>query len=242
MTTAGSTVRRVTAIRHVAFEDLGSFAEVLEQERFEIDYVEATRLDDLDPLAADLWVVLGGPIGAYEEREYPFLAHELALLERRMAQNLPTLGICLGCQLMARALGARVYLGPRKEIGWAPLRLTPEGRASCLGHLGDAPVLHWHGDTFDLPPGAVRLASTDICDNQAFSVGSAILGLQFHIEATASGLEDWFIGHASEIAATPLVEVPSLRADAKVYAPSLRELGQQGLRAWLKDTGLATPS
>lgn len=242
MTMAGNAVRTVTAIRHVAFEDLGSFTQVLEEGHFRIDYIDATRLGSLDPFAADLLVVLGGPIGAYEEREYPFLAAEVALLERRMAQNLPTLGICLGCQLMARALGARVYAGPREEIGWAPLRLTDEGRASCLGHLGDAPVLHWHGDTFDLPAGAIRLASTDVCDNQAFSLGPAILGLQFHIEATGAGLEDWFIGHASEIAATSGVDVLSLRADTQLHAPALEDSGQQAFRQWLVNAGLVTRS
>ena len=150
--------------------------------------------------AADLLVVLGGPIGAYEEELYPFLADELRVIERRLAAGRPVLGICLGSQLMARALGARVYPGTGKEIGWAPLQLTAAGRDSCLAPLGGgAPVLHWHGDTFDLPKGASLLASTPRYKNQAFAWQRHGLALQCHIEATAAGLERWYIGHACEI-------------------------------------------
>ena len=163
------------AVRNVAFEDLGSFERVLADRGYRVAYADA-GLDDLgalDPLGPDLLVVLGGPIGAYEEARYPFVLDELRLLEKRLAADLPTLGVCLGGQLIARALGARVYPGGQKEIGWAPLVLTDEGRGSCLRHLApeETPVLHWHGDTFDLPRGAVRLASTEAYENQAFSWG-----------------------------------------------------------------------
>ena len=177
---------------------------------FDVRYVEAAGdLSDVDGLEPALMIVLGGPIGAYEDAIYPFLKHELRFLERRLAADRPTLGICLGAQLMARALGARVYAGPRKEIGWAPLTLTPEGRRSPLDRLagrGEA-VLHWHGDTFDLPVGAVRLASTALYENQAFAWRQSAMALQFHPEVTAPGLEPWFVGHAYEIAATPGIEV-----------------------------------
>jgi len=130
----------------------------------------------------DLVVVLGGPIGAYEQEDYPFIADEIAILRARVAANRPTLAICLGAQILAQALGARVYAGT-KEIGWAPLKLTEAGQRSVLRDIGrDAtPVLHWHGDTFDLPDGADRLASTPECANQAFSLG-ATLAVQFHPE------------------------------------------------------------
>ncbi len=152
--------RTAAAIRHVAFEDLGSFAPVLEAAGYTVRYLEAA--DGLASPAvaeeADLLVVLGGPIGAYEDDAYPFLADELRLLERRLAAGRPLLGICLGAQLIARALGASVYPGAVKEIGWSPVRLTDAGESSCLRHLGRGiSVLHWHGDTFDLPAGATRL-------------------------------------------------------------------------------------
>ncbi len=232
--------KRTLAIRHLAFEDLGTLAPVLERRGHEIVCREASQ-DDLaaiDPLAPDLLVVLGGPIGVYESAAYPFLEDEIRLLERRLAAHRPTLGICLGGQLIARALGARVYPGPAKEIGWAPLALTEAGTASPLRHLGDNPVLHWHGDTFDLPAGAALLASTPAFENQAFVWGERVLALQFHIEVTATGLERWFVGHAAEIAATPGVEVPMLRADSRRWAPPLEPLADRVFREWLDAVGV----
>jgi GMP synthase (glutamine-hydrolysing) len=127
-------MRLALVIRHVACEDLGNLAQVLQQRGLLVWYVEAGRddLGQLNPLAPEVLIVLGGPIGVYQEQHYPFLTDELRVLERRLAADLPTLGICLGAQLMARALGARVYAGPRKEIGWSPLHLSEAGRWSCL--------------------------------------------------------------------------------------------------------------
>ena len=232
---------RVLAVRHVAFEDLGSFAAVLTDRGGEIVYREAADgFGNVDPLAPDLIVVLGGPIGAYDEADYPFLVDERALLERRIAADRPLLGICLGAQLLAKALGARVYPGGRKEIGWGPVDFTDAGRLSPLAHLGDpaTPVLHWHGDTFDLPAGAVRLASTALYQNQAFAVGDALLGLQFHPEVTTIGLEHWFVGHAAEIASTSDVRLADLRAGARRYGNALERAGTAMFSDWLDRNGL----
>jgi GMP synthase (glutamine-hydrolysing) len=229
--------RTVVAIRHVHFEDLGAFGPELEAAGFTIQYRDA-GIDDLRAMPdADLLVVLGGPIGAYEDDLYPFLAEEIALLERRLASGRPTLGICLGAQLMARALGARVYPGPAKEIGWAPLTLAEAGASGPLRHLGDAPMLHWHGDTFDLPDGATRLASTPICANQAFARGASALAFQFHPEADGAGFERWLIGHAAEIAQAGL-SPRALRADTQRFAAEAGARGRRCLRDWLG--GLAT--
>lgn len=234
-------MRTAVAIRHVAFEDMGSFATVLARRGIELRYLDAgvEDLAGLDPLAAELLIVLGGPIGACEDAGYPFLLDELRLLQRRLARDLPTLGICLGAQLMARALGARVFPGPAREIGWAPLTLTEAGRTSPLAHLDGrlTSMLHWHGDTFDLPAGATLLASTALCRHQAFSVGRKVLAFQCHPEARTRDLERWFIGHACEIAAAGL-SVPQLRADSGRFGPALETQGAQCFAAWLDAVGL----
>ncbi len=232
------------AIRHVCFEHLGTFGPALARRGYEVRMLDA-GVDDLrGQPAADLLIVLGGPIGAYEETLYPFVRDEIALIERQLAAGKPVLGICLGAQLMARALGARVYPGQAKEIGWAPLTPTADGERSALAPLGAIgwQVLHWHGDTFDLPDGATRLASTAVTANQAFSLGANVLGLQFHIEANAEEIERWLIGHAVEIAAAPGVEVSALRADTLRWGRELAKAGPACLMRWLDGLGATGPS
>lgn len=236
--------RRCLAVRHVAFEDLGLLADVLLARGFTIGYREAP-LDDLgadDLRACDLLVLLGGPIGVYERDAYPFLGEEIALAEARLARRQPLLGICFGSQIMAAALGAEVYPGKAgKEVGWGTLNLTPSGAASPLAHLAPerTRVLHWHGDSFDLPKGATLLASTDRYPQQAFAYGGAGLGLQFHPEVTARGLEAWFVGHCCEIAALPGIDVKSLRAATLRHAPALARQGKAFFEAWLDSIGFA---
>ncbi len=169
--------RSALVLRHVAFEGLGVLAPLLHDGDF------TTRICEIgvDPFPAqeiqscDLLIVLGGPIGVYETDAYPWLVEETAAIGERLRAQKPTLGICLGAQLMAAALGAKVAPGPAKEIGYAPLSLTDEGRASPLSALDGVQALHWHGDAFDLPAGAKRLAFTEICPNQAFSLGETAL-------------------------------------------------------------------
>ena len=230
-------MKSVLVIRHVAFEGLGLLGDVLAEHDYQITTMDAGdgHWEALDPNKPDLLVVLGGPISAYEQTLYPFLTAEYRCLETRLQAGRPTLGICLGAQLMAAVLGARVYPARQKEIGWAPIRLTEAGQTSMLRHIGpDAPVLHWHGDTFDLPVGAALLASTDLCPNQAFSWGPAALGLQFHLEVLASDIEHWLIGHACEIAALrPATTVTTLRAETHRWAPGLAPQAANGFRHWL---------
>ena len=230
-------MKEIIAIRHVAFEHLGILAPVLSGRGYRIRYLEA-GVDDLaavDPLKPDLLVILGGPIGAREADQYPFLSKELRLVERRLEAERPILGICLGAQLMAMSLGSSVYNGKAKEIGWAPVRLTPEGRVSCLEPLSgcDYRVLHWHGDTFDLPEGARRLASTHLTENQAFALGEYALGLQFHLEVQAAEIERWLVGHAHEIAAAGGVDPRGIRADTQRFGPALASSAVSCFQRWL---------
>lgn len=229
-------LRKILALRHVAFEDLGGFVAPLILRGFGIRYVDS-GYDALDPKetdAADLLVVLGGPIGANDEADYPFLKDEIAAIERRLKAGKPVLGLCLGAQLIARALGAEVYPNKVKEIGFKPVTLTDLGRASQLAALDGAPLLHWHGDTFDLPQGARHLASTDTCAHQAFAWGERDIGLalQFHPEGTARDLERWFVGHTGELAAEK-ISIPALRAEAAQHDRALRLAGAKMLIAWL---------
>lgn len=231
----------VTVIQHLAFEDLGSFEPVLRQRGHAIEVLQA-GVDDVSAAIrqAECLVVLGGPIGVYETEAYPFVVDEVEALRERLSARRPTLGICLGAQLMAAALGARVYPGGRKEIGWGPLQLTSAGRASALRHLEGVAVLHWHGDTFDLPEGCELLASTDLYERQAFSLGPNVLGLQCHPEADARRFERWLIGHAGELASAG-IDVRALREQARALGPSLERAAQVMLNGWLSglcDRGL----
>ncbi|WP_321901614.1 glutamine amidotransferase [Paraburkholderia tropica] len=228
--------REVLAVRHVYFEDLGSFERVFGDRGRPVRYVDVgfARVAALNPVSPSLMVILGGPINACDDARYPTLAPLAALIEKRIAAGLPTLGICLGAQLIARVLGARVYASGQQEIGWTPLTLTDAGRASPLRHLDGAAtsMLHWHGDTFDLPQGATRLASTPLCENQAFAWGDHVLGLQCHPEVRADRFEPWLIGHAAEIASAG-VDVNALRAQTAQHAPTLETQASRMLHEWL---------
>jgi GMP synthase (glutamine-hydrolysing) len=226
----------VAVLQHVAFEDLGTLGGVFAARNWPVTTVEAPVADwkSFDPTAHGLLVILGGPIGVYEEAAYPFLTPEIAAIKRRLAADLPTLGICLGAQLIARALDANVYPAAEKEIGWGPLLLTQAGKASPVRHLAAEHtfMFHWHGDTFDLPKGATLLAGTAACLHQAFARGRT-LAFQCHPEVRGRDLEKWFVGHAAELAHTEGTNVTQLRADTYRYAPALEHHGGLCFNEWL---------
>ncbi|MGE8612145.1 MAG: glutamine amidotransferase [Achromobacter veterisilvae] len=226
--------RLALAVRHVPFEDLGILAPALAERGYTVQYLEA-GVDAIDAAAladADLAVILGGPVGVYETGRYPFLKAELRAIGERLRRDRPTLGICLGAQLMAAALGAEVAPAGRVEIGYAPLTLTADGLASPLRAVQSVPVLHWHGDQFGIPAGARRLAETPGFPNQAFSLGPKILGLQFHLEADASRIEQWLIGHACELSRHG-IDPAAIRRDAERHGPSLARSAGLAIGIWL---------
>jgi GMP synthase-like glutamine amidotransferase len=173
------------------------------------------------------FIILGGPMGAYEEGRYPYLLKVQALVREAASNHLPTVGICLGGQLIARALGADVGLNPIKEIGWAPVHVLPEGKANRL--FSDLPsafsVFQWHGDTFSLPEGAVLLASGEVCTNQAFVFGKNIWALQFHLEVTPTMVESW-----SEIYKDELIHFGGPGAADRLVRNT--EARWEGMRIW----------
>jgi GMP synthase (glutamine-hydrolysing) len=229
---------RALVLSHVAFEDLGSLEAPLRARGFSIETIDVATASF--PLAqaesCDLLVVLGGPIGVYDDRDYPFLQDEITLIAQRLAARKPILGICLGAQLMAAALGARVYPGQRgAEIGWSPLQAAPHHQPPAWFAPLLAPslaVFHWHGDTFDLPAGALHLAKTEAYDHQAFAIGNFALGLQFHPEVSAQGLERWYVGHACELHHAG-ISAARLRASAREHAPALEAAAARFWQLWL---------
>ncbi|MCL4435814.1 MAG: type 1 glutamine amidotransferase [Thaumarchaeota archaeon] len=175
-------------------EHLGVLEELLMQRSVAYKYVklfEGESIPDLEPYSGV--ILLGGPMNVYEEKEYPFLRHEDRLIKSALKRGTPLLGICLGAQLIAKAAGARVYRGREKEIGWYTLYLTPEARLDRLfrGFEAQMTVFQWHGDTFDVPEGGVRLAGSSLFTNQAFLIGAATYALQFHLEVSAEMIREW---------------------------------------------------
>jgi GMP synthase-like glutamine amidotransferase len=196
---------RVHYLQHVSFEGIGSIgewavlrghvltgAEMFRAARSEPPGMAGPampRQADLDNL--DLLVVMGGPMNVYQEAEYPWLVAEKVFIAAAIGAGKPVLGICLGAQLIAAALGGTVSKGAQPEIGWYPVELTSEGRGLPLfaGFPIRFTALHWHGDTFSIPPGATHVASSAACANQAFAYdGGRVVGLQFHLEETRETL------------------------------------------------------
>src|SRR5262245_3105949 len=180
---------RVHALLHVPFEGLGSIAAWLEGRRADLG---ATRLFDAGarlphPDDLDWLIVMGGPMSVNDELIHPWLVSEKRLIAEAIAASKTVLGICLGAQLVASALGAKVARNPEREIGWFPVEPTWEASRSAFASIFASPaeVFHWHGETFELPAGATLLARSAACAHQAFSVGERVLGLQFHLETTA---------------------------------------------------------
>jgi GMP synthase (glutamine-hydrolysing) len=226
--------RTAVAIRHVEFEDLGLLAPLLTRHGFATSYLDAPTNGDTWRVArdADVLVVLGGPIGVADTDAYPFLRTELELVGDRLARDRPTLGICLGAQLLAVACGGSVRAAGTAEIGYAPVTLTDAARGSVLEPLEGVPVLHWHGDVISTPPELPPYASTPLCQNQAFARRTNVLGLQFHLETDSASLERWLVGHAYELGARG-ISVPDLRDDAARYDEQLASRAQQVFEAWL---------
>lgn len=191
--------------QHVPFEGLGLLEDILYEAGVRLSRTALWQADPVwpEPSDTDLLIVMGGPMGVYETDAYPWLASEIACLQRFIQAGKPVLGICLGAQLLAAALGSRVYPSGKKEIGWFEISCQNPRPDWFFPHTEQPVVYHWHGDTFDLPPGAVSLASSLATENQAFAVGEHLVGLQFHLETDARALEAFLETGSQEIEASP---------------------------------------
>ena len=178
---------RIHTLQHVAFEGLGSIGQWINDQGHQLTLTRLYAGDALpQPDAIDRLIIMGGPMNIYEDEQYPWLTGEKALIRTVIDAGKSAVGICLGAQLLADALGSPVFAGPEKEIGWLPITFTEAGKKTALlsGLPDQATVFHWHGDTFNLPPGAVHLAESAGCRQQAFLYDNRILGLQCHLEST----------------------------------------------------------
>jgi GMP synthase (glutamine-hydrolysing) len=231
-------MEEILVFQHDPFVSLGFFAEVLEKHNRSFRVVRLFHGE----MPAEDWeqvrglIILGGAMHACEEECYPFLRWERTIIRAAVEESLPMLGVCLGAQLIAAALGAAVYPGTVQEIGWYPISITPYGQVdSLLGYLPESPtVFQWHGHGFDLPAGALRLATSANYENQAFRLGKNIYGLQFHLEVTDSMIERWLEERSKDLAHSPYISPAKIRADTQTYAAKLKYYAERFLSEFVR--------
>lgn len=210
---------RIHYLQHVPFEGLAAIEDWAKQQSHTLTatrwYEPATLPQQED---FDMLVVMGGPMGIYDEADHPWLRDEKQFVRQSVDAGKPVLGVCLGSQLLADVLGAKVYANRHKEIGWFPVRFDPEL------YDGELVVCHWHGDTFDLPEGAVRLAESAACKNQAYRFGDRVYGLQFHLEMTPSSVEGMIAACGQELVKAEWVQGAEEMRNGLHYAEATRNV------------------
>ena len=202
---------KIHYIQHVPFETIGCIAEWCNKQQHTVTGTHIYRQEPLPSTDQFDWlIVMGGPMSTGDEQQHPWLADEKECISQAITQGKIVLGICLGAQLIAEALGASVYANPQKEIGWFPITFHAVAHQSPRFNFVPATleVFHWHGDTFDMPPGAIHLASSIACPNQAFSYQERVIGLQFHLEMTREGIQAIVAHGADELHPAPTSNQP----------------------------------
>ncbi|MDX1918310.1 MAG: type 1 glutamine amidotransferase [Candidatus Caenarcaniphilales bacterium] len=219
---------RIAILQHLPFESAGLILDWASEQGHELETLrlyEKTQFPSLETF--DLLVILGGSMSVHDEEIYPCLRSEKEFIYRAIEGYKSVLGICLGAQLIAQALGANVYPASSKEIGWFPVKLLPEKEHSLLRDFPEIIMpLHWHGETFDLPRGSFRLAETCICSNQAFQYTDRVLGLQFHLEVSQESLNELVSECMHEIDSAKSFQQRSVRilSDSQSQISKLTEL------------------
>lgn len=204
--------RRIHCFQHVDFEDPGFITSWALANNTEISF---THFGQNNPIPGedefDLLLIMGGPMSTCEEDKYPWLHEEKKAISHFIQRGKKVLGICLGSQLLAEVLGAKVYPNNTKEIGWFNIYATDEGRQYLFDNkINSLPVFHWHGDTFDLPEGADWLAYSEVCRNQAFAWKEQVIGLQFHLEITEENLEKMLYHGVNELVPDLYIQPPEI--------------------------------
>lgn len=203
--------------------------------------VPSFNMDEIDPLRPDLLVVMGGPIGVYQQDDYPFVKNEIEIIKARLDKDLPTIGICLGSQMIAAAAGSKIYEGTQgKELGWYELCVTDVGKNTEVRHLDAAHtnMFHWHGDTFDLPENATLLASSKAYKNQIFQIGQNTLGLQCHPEVTHSQLNEWLVIFVGQVTGEEaIISIDDVRKDTLQHIQTMEKQSALFFNEWLEKRG-----
>ena len=232
---------RLLVFQHVAFEILGTLNPLLKKSGFRIRYVNFERDPEAVPNVDGYHglVVLGGPMNVDQVEAHPHLAAEVSAIRQAIEGDIPVLGICLGAQLIARALGAPVTVNPEKEIGWYDVAVSDAGREDPLfAHFADTEkIFQWHGDTFAIPAGATHLASTPNCRHQAFRHGDKVYGFQFHMEVDEPLIERWLTVpvHQEEIRASDgRIEPDRIRAETDAHIRSLKRLARRTFEGFIR--------
>lgn len=225
---------KVHWLQHAPFEGLGRMDAWLRGRGHSITGTRLYAGEALPPQEAFEWlIVMGGPMNVYEHRNFPHLVPEKEFIKAALEGGKRILGVCLGAQLIADVAGGKVFQNPHREIGWFPIRPVKGTEGSPFALPDEARVFHWHGDTFSLPPGAQWLARSDATAHQAFSIGSRVLGLQFHPEAGAGDVASFVEAGGSELQTTSryIQSADHILSEAHSAAPALEPLLDRLLRA-----------
>lgn len=230
---------RALVVEHDPTIHLGNLEPVLRERGFDIDVVDARSADfeSIDAASADLVIILGNDSGVYEEDKLPYITKEKKWLAQRLSAQTPTLGVCFGAQIMASALGSKVYAGPEVELGFKQVEPTAEGASSPVRFFANVPVMQWHGDTFELPTGATRLASSETYANQAYALGNWGLAVQFHPEMTPEMHTTW-IDDGSRTLEKLGVAAESLEEENELFNQPMAEASAAMLHEFLDQVGL----